>query len=54
MTRRTTLAAIAAATVAGVLLRLHFLHVPLNTDEGGFAAIARLWRQGYEIYGDVA
>ena len=54
MTRRTTLAAIAAAAVAGVLLRLHFLRVPLNTDEGGFAAIARLWRQGYEIYGDVA
>jgi hypothetical protein len=54
VTRRTTLAAIAAAGLVGVLLRLHFLSVPLNTDEGGFAAIARLWRQGYEIYGDVA
>ena len=54
MTRRKTLAAIAAATAVGVLLRLHFLAVPLNTDEGGFAAVARMWRQGYEIYGDVA
>ena len=54
VTRRTTLAAIAAATAVGLLLRLHFLSVPLNTDEGGFAAVARLWRQGYLLYGDVA
>ncbi len=54
VTRRTTLAAIAAATAVGLLLRLHFLSVPLNTDEGGFAAIARMWRQGYLLYGDVA
>ncbi len=54
MTRRTTLAALAASTVVAILLRLHFLSVPLNTDEGGFAAVARMWRQGYELYGDVA
>lgn len=54
MTRLSTLAAITAAMAVGVLVRLHFLAVPLNTDEGGFAAIARLWQQGYEIYGNVA
>ena len=54
VTRRTTLLAIAATAVIGVVLRLHFLDVPLNTDEGGFAAIARLWREGYTLYGNVA
>ena len=54
MTRRTTLLAIAATAVIGVVLRLHFRAVPLNTDEGGFAAIARLWREGYALYGNVA
>jgi hypothetical protein len=48
------LLAIAATAVAGVVLRLQFLDVPLNTDEGGFAAIARLWREGFALYGDVA
>jgi 4-amino-4-deoxy-L-arabinose transferase-like glycosyltransferase len=37
-----------------VAARLHFLLVPLNTDEGGFAAIARLWGDGETLYGDVA
>ncbi len=54
VTRRRTLLAIAATAIAGVVLRLHFLDVPLNTDEGGFAAIARLWRQGFTLYGNVA
>jgi len=46
--------AIAAAAVLGIVMRLHFLDVPLNTDEGGFAAIARLWREGFTLYGNVA
>ncbi len=54
MTRRRALVLVAAATVGGIALRLHFLAVPLNTDEGGFAAIARLWREGETLYGDVA
>ena len=54
VTRRTTLLAIAATAVVAVVVRLHFLRVPLNTDEGGFAAIARLWREGFTLYGNVA
>lgn len=48
------LALIALAALAGAALRLRFLDVPLNTDEGGYAQIARLWAGGERLYGDVA
>src|SRR5262249_47866852 len=35
-------------------LRLRFLQVPLNTDEAGFAEVARLWARGYPLYGQQA
>ena len=54
MSRARTLALIALAAAVGSLLRLQFLFVPLTTDEGGYAAVARLWRVGYRLYGDVA
>jgi 4-amino-4-deoxy-L-arabinose transferase-like glycosyltransferase len=54
VSRRATIIAIALAAMAGLLLRLRFLHVPINTDEGGYAAIARLWAPGFRLYGDVA
>jgi 4-amino-4-deoxy-L-arabinose transferase-like glycosyltransferase len=44
----------AGAVLVGTLLRLQFLHVPLIADEGGYAAIARLWSEGYRLYGNVA
>ena len=53
-TARRPLALIGLAALAGIVLRLHFLLVPLTTDEGGYAAIARLWGQGHRLYGDVA
>jgi 4-amino-4-deoxy-L-arabinose transferase-like glycosyltransferase len=37
--------------VVGSLLRLRFLFLPLNTDEAGFAEVARLWSRGYPLYG---
>ena len=51
---RRPVAAIAGAALVGIVLRLHFLAVPLTTDEGGYAAIARLWSHGNRLYGDVA
>jgi 4-amino-4-deoxy-L-arabinose transferase-like glycosyltransferase len=54
MRRGTALGLCAGAVAAGSVLRLHFLHVPLVTDEGGYATIARLWSQGYRLYGSVA
>jgi hypothetical protein len=47
-------AAIATATVAGTILRSRFLFVPLNTDEAGFAEVARLWTRGFPLYGQQA
>jgi 4-amino-4-deoxy-L-arabinose transferase-like glycosyltransferase len=44
----------AGAVVLGTLLRVHFLHAPLVSDEGGYATVARLWGSGYRLYGDVA
>jgi 4-amino-4-deoxy-L-arabinose transferase-like glycosyltransferase len=52
--RRTALAAVAALAALGAVLRLHFLDVPLNTDEAGFAQVARLWSEGHRLYGDTA
>ncbi len=51
---RRPLAAIVCAALVAILLRLHFLAVPLTTDEGGYAAIARLWSHGERLYGPVA
>jgi hypothetical protein len=47
-------AAIAAAILAGTILRARFLFVPLNTDEAGFAEVARLWTRGFPLYGQQA
>jgi hypothetical protein len=52
--RRAALGICAGAVVVGTLLRVHFLHVPLVSDEGGYATVARLWASGYRLYGDVA
>ena len=52
--RRTTFAGIGVAVVLGTILRTRFLTVPLNTDEAGFAEVARLWSRGEALYGDVA
>src|SRR5262245_30140012 len=52
--RRTALVAVAALAALGAVLRLHFLDVPLNTDEAGFAQVARLWSEGHRLYGDTA
>ena len=54
MRRGVALGVCAGAVVLGAVLRVHFLHVPLITDEGGYAAISRLWSEGYRLYGDVA
>lgn len=48
------LVAILLAALAGVVLRLRFLDVPLNTDEAGYGQVARLWSRGFALYGDVA
>ena len=47
-------AAIGAVIAAATLLRLRFLHLPLNTDEAGFAEVARLWSRGLPLYGQQA
>ena len=45
---------IAGAVVVDGILRLRFLHVPLNVDEAGFGAVTRTWARGFALYGDVA
>lgn len=42
-----------AAALLSVLLRLRFVFTPISADEGGFLAIARAWRHGRDLYGDV-
>lgn len=44
--------AIAAGGLSG-LLRLRFVFAPIGPDEGGFLAIARAWRHGGDLYGDI-
>jgi 4-amino-4-deoxy-L-arabinose transferase-like glycosyltransferase len=51
---RRAVAAIAVCGVVGVLLRLRFMKVPLNTDEAGYSEIARLWSRGEHLYGPTA
>lgn len=41
------------AAVVVVVMHARFLFMPLTTDEGGFMAVARWWRQGGHLYDDV-
>jgi hypothetical protein len=52
--RRALVVIVALAAWLDMSLRGKFLTVALNTDEGGYATIARLWREGYRLYGPVA
>lgn len=49
---RAALAVVGLALV-GALLRLPFLGVPLDADEGGYAYLAKRWAAGGRLYGDV-
>jgi hypothetical protein len=51
---RRALPLLAVIAVAGLVLRARFQAVPLNADESGYAYVARLWSQGYRLYGDTA
>ncbi len=42
-----------AAVLIALLLRWPLLHVPLERDEGAYATVATLWRQGAVPYRDV-
>lgn len=42
--------AIAVASVLAVAIRLVYINLPLSADEGGFAEVARLWRNGSTLY----
>ena len=45
--------ALFALAVLSAALRVRYLFAPINTDEGGFLAIARAWRHGKVLYSDV-
>ncbi len=45
--------AVGGLAVAGALLRLPFVGVPLDADEGGYAYLAQRWAAGGRLYGDV-
>ncbi len=51
---RRPLPLLAAIVALGLALRLRFQAVPLNADESGYAYVARLWSQGYRLYGPTA
>src|SRR5256885_1386596 len=51
--RRTAGWLIALASLAAVLLRIPYVKVPSDTDEGGFAYVAHRWSQGAHLYQDV-
>lgn len=45
--------AVVGLALAGALLRLPFLGVPLDADEGGYAYLAQRWAAGGKLYDDV-
>jgi len=44
---------LATVVVASVLLRLPLLHVPMITDEGGCAYVAKFWSHDHQLYRDI-
>jgi len=44
---------LAFAAAAAVLLRAPFFGLPLTSDEGGYAEVARLWQHGHSLYSDL-
>ncbi len=36
-----------------ILIRLPFLHVPIDSDEGGYLYVARYWTSDYRLYRDI-
>jgi len=36
-----------------ILVRLPFLHVPIDSDEGGYLYVARYWTSDYRLYRDI-
>lgn len=51
--RRALLLAGGAAAAAAIVIRLPYLGVPLDADEGGYAYLARRWAEGGRLYGPV-
>jgi hypothetical protein len=47
------LAGLATLAGASILLRAPFFHVPMITDEGGYAYTAKFWSSEYELYRDI-
>jgi Dolichyl-phosphate-mannose-protein mannosyltransferase len=48
-----TIALLTAIVAGSVLLRLPFLSVPMITDEGGYAYVAKFWTPEYQLYRDI-
>jgi hypothetical protein len=48
-----TVALLAALVGGSVLLRAPFFSVPMITDEGGYAYVARFWTPEYQLYRDI-
>jgi hypothetical protein len=48
-----TIALLAAIVAGSVLLRAPFFRVPMITDEGGYAYVARFWTPEYQLYRDI-
>src|SRR5262249_18726673 len=46
-------APLALAATAAMVLRAPFFHLPLTSDEGGYAEVARLWQHGRALYSDL-
>lgn len=42
-----------ATALVSVLLRVPFLSVPMITDEGGYAYVAKFWSDDYQLYRDI-
>ena len=53
MTARRDRLGLVAAALLSVAMRLRFVFTPISSDEGGYLAIARAWRHGKDLYGDV-
>ncbi|HTH04936.1 MAG TPA: hypothetical protein VL916_03660, partial [Ilumatobacteraceae bacterium] len=53
MTARRYRLGLVAAALLSVAMRLRFVFTPISSDEGGYLAIARAWRHGKDLYGDV-
>ena len=53
MGRSRTRVGVLVAALLSVGWRLRFVFTPINSDEGGFLAIARAWRHGSVLYRDV-